>query len=155
MYFGVRKLLTPSVIFKGQALREGWFDVSWVPDWRFAASKRGWTDNDLCLEWLENIFLPQTAQRGPYEWRLIVCDGHASHCSDKFQNICLKNRVYVVHFLAHTSHVLQPLDLVTFSSAMIQICSIFDSRGKCQIHFIQAYKKAHDNALNKRHNKKA
>lgn len=155
--------MTPTVIFKGQSFREGWFEVPEIPEWRFTASKKGWTDNELCLEWSENIFfLPQTAPIDPHEWKLIFCDGHSSHCSDKFQDIGLMNRVHVVYFPAHTSHILQPLDLVTFSildlehsSAMNQLCSLFDSRGICQIHLIQAYKKAHDNAFNYRHSKKA
>ena len=50
------------------------------------------------------------------ESRLLIADGHGSHTSDEFMTTRYLNNVYLLFIPAHTSHVLQPLDLGCFSS---------------------------------------
>jgi hypothetical protein len=52
----------------------------------------------------------------PDDARLLIVDGHGSHTSDEFMTMCYLNNVYLLFLPAHTSHVLQPLDLGCFSS---------------------------------------
>jgi hypothetical protein len=62
------------------------------------------------------VFLPQTQPEHPDDARLLIVNGHRSHTSDEFMTICYLNNVYLLFLPAHTSHVLQPLDLGCFSS---------------------------------------
>ena len=62
------------------------------------------------------MFLPQTQTGNPDDAGLLIVDGHGSHTSDKFMIICYLNNAYLLFLPAHTSYVLQPLDLGCFSS---------------------------------------
>ena len=86
------------------------------PSWHVTFSENGWTSNDIAVEWLEKVFLPQTKPNDPSEARLLIVDGHGSHTSDLFMATCYLNNVYLLFLPAHTSHILQPLDLGSFSS---------------------------------------
>ncbi len=67
------------------------------------------------MEWLQYVFLPRTQPKDPTQGRLLILDGHDSHTTDDFMWNCFNNNVYLVFLPAHTSHVLQPLDLSVFS----------------------------------------
>ena len=85
-------------------------------NWQVTFSENGWTSNDIAVEWLEKIFLPQTEPDEPMNARLLIIDGHDSHTAEDFMTICYLHNVYLLFLPAHTSHVLQPLDLGCFSS---------------------------------------
>ena len=76
-------------------------------------SSNGWTDNELGLEWLQKCFEPET--RDGDEYRLLILDGHASHVSTKVIKFCLASKIIPLCLLAHTTHLLQPLDVGIFS----------------------------------------
>ena len=67
------------------------------------------------------VFLPQTKPNDPSEARLLIVDGHGSHTSDLFMATCYLNNVYLLFLPAHTSHMLQPLDLGSFITKLIKI----------------------------------
>jgi hypothetical protein len=73
---------TPLVIFKGQNLQTSWFNHL-TPNWQFTTSENGWTSNNICLQWLKHMFLPQTKPilSG---YRILLCDGHGSHVTTEF-----------------------------------------------------------------------
>jgi hypothetical protein len=109
--------IPPGVIFRGES---GDIMANWVNDFNpdeqlihFASSPKGWTSNDLGVDWLVNIFLRYT--RTVDEYRLLLLDGHNSHISPEFVDICKKNRVILGVFPPHTTHRLQPLDVGLFS----------------------------------------
>ena len=108
------KKLQCLVIFKGKHPQSTWFPVRGTPDWKYTTSENGWTSNSIGLEWLQNIFLPNTTPRQG-QWRLLILDGHGSHTPIDIMWTCWKNKVYTLYLPAHASHVLQPLDLATFS----------------------------------------
>jgi len=111
--------LDPLVIFKAKSIQEQWFKKEFLtrhPGWHVTFSENGWTSNDIAVEWLEKVFLPQTEPDDPSEARLLIVDGHGSHTSDEFMTMCYLNNVHLLFFPAHTSHILQPLDLGCFSS---------------------------------------
>jgi 4-hydroxybenzoate polyprenyltransferase len=68
----------------------------------------------IALEWLRRVFIPQTKPIDPNEWRLLVIDGHHTHTTIAFMWECFTNQIYIVFLPAHTSHVLQPLDVAVF-----------------------------------------
>ena len=50
-----------AVIFKGQSLQTTWFPSSYVPSWLYTTSENGWTSKAIGAEWLQRIFIPETA----------------------------------------------------------------------------------------------
>jgi hypothetical protein len=64
--------------------------------------------------WLENVFIPATAHvNRPL---LLIIDGHASHISLKILNLLRSNQIICLMLPSHSTHALQPLDVVVFSS---------------------------------------
>ena len=79
--------LDPLVIFKAKSIQDQWFKREFLaqhPNWEVMFSENGWTSNDITVEWLEKIFLPQTQTRNPGNVRLLIVDGHGSHTLDIF-----------------------------------------------------------------------
>lgn len=48
------------------------------------------------------------------EYRLLLLDGHNSHCTFRFCDYAQKNRILVVCLPSHTTHALQPCDVGVF-----------------------------------------
>jgi len=46
---------------------------------------------------------------------LLILDGHESHLSQLFKDYCLENKILTLCMPAHSSHILQPLDVVCFA----------------------------------------
>ncbi|KAI1669638.1 DDE-1 domain containing protein [Pyrenophora tritici-repentis] len=81
-----------------------------------ASSPSGWTNNDIGLAWLEQVFercTKQKARRGR-DWRLIILDGHGSHVTPDFLDYCDSHRILLAIFPPHSTHTLQSLDVVLF-----------------------------------------
>lgn len=93
-------------------------DNSWyydIPkDWRIGVSDNGWTTNELGLAWLEH-FIKHTEGRTVGSHRLLIIDGHESHNSLAFQDICEESKIITLYMPPHSSHLLQPLDVGCFS----------------------------------------
>ncbi|RPB08977.1 CENP-B protein, partial [Morchella conica CCBAS932] len=49
------------------------------------------------------------------EWRLLIFDGFESHLLPETIEYCLDTKIITLCLPAHTSHVLQPLDVGVFS----------------------------------------
>lgn len=81
-----------------------------------ACSPNGWTDAELGALWLERIFHPQTKDilEIPDEYRLLILDGHNSHCTVKFLGLAEKHRIIILCLPPHTTHALQPCDVGVF-----------------------------------------
>ena len=112
-------VLDPLIIFKAKSIQHQWFKRDFLvkhPRWYITFSENGWISNNIAIEWLEKVFLPQTQPEDLADARLLIIDGHGSHTSEEFMTICYLNHIYLLFIPAHTSHVLQPLDLGCFSS---------------------------------------
>lgn len=81
----------------------------------YSVSANGWTDNEIGVEWLRNVFDPQTKHRHPGEPRLLILDGHGSHLTYYFVKYARENDIIILCFPAHATAMLQALDLVIFS----------------------------------------
>lgn len=78
-------------------------------------SPNGWTDQELGALWLERDFEPITAQRNRTDgYRLLILDGHNSHCTFQFCKFAEENWIIVVCLPSHTTHALQPCDVGIF-----------------------------------------
>lgn len=59
-------------------------------------------------------FEPQTRKTLKGKYRLLIFDGHASHISTKVIQFCISNDIILLCLPAHTTHILQPLDVGFF-----------------------------------------
>lgn len=83
-------------------------------------TKNGFITTKSFLLWLQKVFLPflhnKRLQTGYQGQCIIIMDGYLPHAA-AFNQIDLAGEKIIIHYLIpHTSHMLQPLDLVIFSS---------------------------------------
>jgi hypothetical protein len=70
-------------------------------------------NNALGLECLKHFDgHAMVGQVGAY--RLLILDGHESHLNQGFKDYCLENKILTLGMPPHSSHILQPLDIVCF-----------------------------------------
>lgn len=89
--------LTLSLIY--QAVSDNIQDT-WLQDFDpniyqacFTSSPTGWTNSELGLQWLIQVFDRETKQKARKAYRLLIFDGYRSHISMKFIDFCDKNRI--------------------------------------------------------------
>jgi hypothetical protein len=105
----------PFIIYKGRVHISAWYEEKDIPyDWKLSVSENGWTNNQLGLEWLKH-FDEHTKSRQVGSYRLLILDGHESHLNQDFKDYCLVRKILTLCMPAHSSHILQPLDVVCFS----------------------------------------
>ncbi|KAH7464599.1 hypothetical protein FOMA001_g17669 [Fusarium oxysporum f. sp. matthiolae] len=153
------RLLKPGIIFKGKELQQQWFidELKEVADWYYITSDNGWTDNHIAIEWLREVYLPQTQLEDESDARLIILDGHRSHVSDEWMATCFLNNVYCCYLPAHCSHGLQPLDNGVFNASkaayrkeLQKLATLTDSAPVDKVNFIKAYAKAREVGMTKK-----
>jgi hypothetical protein len=112
--------LPPSLIFSSASstLQSSWVDDIEVGkhDVSVTSTPSGWTNQDVGLAWLEQVFQRCTKKKARYwrDWRLLIVDGHGSHVSIAFIDYCISHRIILAVFPPHSTHTLQPLDVVMF-----------------------------------------
>jgi hypothetical protein len=141
--------LPPCVIFKGKVFMKAWFGDTDLPaTWLFAVSEKGWTTDSISLEWLQKVFIPSSIGRTKGVYRLLVLDGHGSHLTPQFDEICAQNNIITICMPAHSSHLLQPLDIGCFGVLKRAYSEVVESQTRLGIHrvdkndFLEAYTKA-------------
>jgi len=110
--------LPPAVIFSAASEK---VQANWVhdidPDTHsiyFSVSQSGWTNDDLGVAWLKQVFNPATQGKARRKYRLLILDGHGSHVTRGFIEYCDLHRILVLVFPPHATHTLQPLDVSCF-----------------------------------------
>lgn len=117
--------LPPMVILKGKGeFNPAWRPATPDPSWMWKASKSGWTNNSLALEWLIDHFEPLTRPTNPNHRRLLIADGHGSHVQGGFIAFCLSNSIDLMILPSHSSHRTQPLDVGIFAPLKAALTSI-------------------------------
>jgi hypothetical protein len=123
--------LHPSVIFQGLRRNSEWGRnnpcnaryskshsgaevIMLKTDSSISISPNGWTDQELGFSWLKNDFEPGTRDKANGRYRLLILDGHNSHCTFKFCKYAADNKIVVVCLPSHTTHALQPCDVGVF-----------------------------------------
>jgi hypothetical protein len=96
--------IPPFIILTGQYHLSAWYEDAAIPrDWAIAVSDNGWTTNELGVEWLKH-FDAHTKARTIGTRRLLILDGHESHHSLEFQELCRENNIYTLCMPPHSSH---------------------------------------------------
>ena len=66
------------------------------------------------MSWLKSLFHPVTVDKAKRDWRLLILNGHSSHCTLRFLEWCQNNRILLAIIPPHSTHRLQPLDVSLF-----------------------------------------
>jgi hypothetical protein len=110
--------LPPALIFqKISGLQSGWLEDVEAGKHKafFSNTPSGWSNNDLGLAWLEQVFEHATLTKAWQRWQLLILDGHASHLTMDFIGFCNAHKTLLAVFYPHATHTLQPLDVVLFA----------------------------------------
>ena len=141
--------LPPCVIFKGKVHIEGWYQDEALPrDWRIEVSQNGWTTDEIGLRWLQKLFIPATNGRTAGKYRLLILDGHGSHLTPHFDEICSQNDIIPICMPPHSSHLLQPLDVGCFSPLKRAYGRLVENKARLgfnhidKFDFLEAYPEA-------------
>lgn len=107
--------IPPFIVFAAKYHLHAWYEGNDIPqDWPIAVSEKGWTTNEIGVQWLEHFnAYTQGCTVGAY--RLLIIDGHESHNSLTFQDLCKESKIITLCMPPHSSHLLQPLDVGCFS----------------------------------------
>jgi hypothetical protein len=110
--------IDPTVIFAGKGdLHSGWVHNVEPGKHRIfsGTSPSGWTNNDLGLAWVEQVFDQLTKGKARTSYCLLILNGHGSHLTKDFFDFCHNNKILIMIFPPHSTHTLQPLDVVMFA----------------------------------------
>jgi hypothetical protein len=146
-----------TIIFKGKVHIEGWFNATRIPgDWRINLSANGWTTDEIGLCWLQKVFIPATNNCITGGYRLLVLDGHGSHLTPEFDRTCKKNNIISICMPAHSSHLLQPLDVGCFGPLKKAYGKLIEQKGRLgythidKLDFLKAYPAAQEMVFTKK-----
>ena len=107
--------LPPFLVVQGANHLAHWYSQTNLPgDWVIKTTSNGWTDNETGVEWIRH-FDQHTKSRVKGTYRMLVLDGHGSHKSPAFDMFCKDNKIISLCLPAHSSHLLQPLDVGCFN----------------------------------------
>ena len=150
----IGRTLRPTVIFTGQNVQTSWFHKECEHDWLYTSSENGWTSNNIGLNWLKELFLPESAPMDTIQTRILLLDGHGSHIPTDFMYEYEIHNVKLCYLSSHSSYVLQPLDISVFSKIKqnyrkeIDTIALYDDTGPVKkIQFIEFYNRTRNYAL--------
>ena len=139
-----------TVIFKGKVHIEGWFDEGSIPgSWRIKMSANRWTTDAIGLHWLQKVFIPATNERTRGGYRLLILDRHGSHLTPEFDCTCKENNIIPLYMPAHSSYLLQPLDVGCFGPLKKVYSKLIKEKGRLgynyinKLDFLKAYPAAY------------
>ena len=75
----------------------------------------GWTNDEVGLAWLEQVFEQETESKTRSSWRLLLLDGHGSHITMAFIDYCRCHKILLLIYPPHSTQTLQPLNVGCFS----------------------------------------
>ncbi|ODM21664.1 hypothetical protein SI65_02508 [Aspergillus cristatus] len=132
--------LPPCIIFKGKVHIEGWYQYEALPrNWRIEVSDNGWTNDQIGPQWLQNTFIPATNSCTTGKYRLLILDGHGSHLTPQFDEICSQNDIILICMPAHSSHLLQPLDVGCFSPLKRAYGCLVENKARLNFNHIDKF----------------
>ena len=81
-----------------------------LPNAEVHLSEKGWINKDLFLEWFRFCIGDNTRPI------LLLMDSHGSHITPEIIDLAHENGMYILTFPAHTTHILQPLDVGVYKA---------------------------------------
>jgi hypothetical protein len=105
--------IPPYFIFPGKRMRQELLQGS-TPGADGTVSESGWSNSEIFQNYLSDHFLKYVQGRDADKPVLILYDGHRSHISLTLISWAKEHSIHLFILPAHTSHVLQPLDIGCF-----------------------------------------
>ncbi len=105
-------VLPAFLVLSGKVHQAAWYRL-YPSTWTIAVSESGWTSDEIALKWIQH-FETHTKTRTKGVYRLLILDGHHSHCTPEFDQYCRDHNIATLCMPPHTSHLLQPLDVGCF-----------------------------------------
>jgi len=107
-------VLSPMIIVPGIIHQESWYTMTRILDnYLVGTSETGYNNDELTMKWLLH-FEHCSAARLAGSYRLLLLDGFGSHPTKQFLDFCDLHKIIVFCLPAHSSYLLQPLDVVVF-----------------------------------------
>ena len=103
-------LMEPYTVAPGLVHLERWYEGGTLSEEsRIAVSSSGYSNDTLAIDWL-HFFQKDTRNRACGGPRLLLFDGHGSHLTWQFLDLCEQWNIVPFVFPPHTTHIIQPLD---------------------------------------------
>ena len=113
VYADGREPPPPFIIAPGSKIMENWIADEFRGKEAIVSTPTGYTNNEIALQYLDHLILHTKA--GPTKaWKILLLDGHESHCIDEFKLKAMENHILLFYFPSHLTHILQPLDVGIF-----------------------------------------
>ncbi|CAF1487813.1 unnamed protein product, partial [Didymodactylos carnosus] len=97
----------------------------------YNCSRNGWMEEEIFFKWFMEICIPYIKDIA--RPLLLILDGHSSHRSVRLVEAAIEHQVILFALPLHTTHILQPLDVVVFKPVKEkwkQILSLNENSGK-------------------------
>lgn len=102
----------PFIIYKGKNTWSEWISPDAYPGTVYTATENGWIETKAFREFITKSFIPMLG--GTDEPTLLIYDGHSTHVQLSVIQIAKQHNITIIKLPAHSSHLLQPLDLSVF-----------------------------------------
>lgn len=107
--------LKPFVIYKGDREPKERSDKCSWDGAVYTATHSGWMTTTAFVTFLTKVFIPGSEEYVHYgEYRYLIVDGHASHCTLDVIKTCYENKIRLIRLPSHSTHLLQPLDVAVY-----------------------------------------
>src|SRR5882757_4592922 len=122
---------------------------------RMGYQKKGYTSGEIGAAWLKDWDkLTNMKNNDVHQYRLLLVDGHSSHFTLLFLEYARENKIVVVCYPSHSTHIYQGLDVVIFSvlkRTWSEERDAFERTGSAvsKTNFLAVYAKAHARAFTK------
>ena len=103
-------IMEPLFIFKGEKFMESWYDHPDLPNFWTAVSPKGYVNDFLAIGWLQKFHEATKDRTKRGEKRVLIFDGHETHKTVEFLQLCEDYDIIPFCFRPHTTHICQPLD---------------------------------------------
>lgn len=110
------EILPPFVIYGAKSVNPLWC-LNGPSNALYRCTDSGWISELTFIDWFINCFLVQT--KNIDRPLLLVMDNHPSHINIDIIELAMQNNVIILCLPPHTTHALQPLDVVTFRYRII------------------------------------
>ena len=122
------RVLKPWIIFKAKLHQKSWYDE--VDEGHICVGDNGWTNNEIGLQWLIDGFDKETKDIKKGKYRVVCLDGHASHITTAAIDSCIQHDIVLLCLPAHTTDILQPLDISVFAPLSVHYKNIVHENTK-------------------------
>jgi DDE superfamily endonuclease len=97
----------------GKRRMDYFFSKEMDPESVINMTESGYSNNEVGLSYIKH-FIEATESSPSSIKKLLLYDGHDSHCTEEFKAIAAENNIILYKFPPHLTHILQPLDVGCF-----------------------------------------